>query len=369
MTSSSMRKIAIILPSYNPDANLPALIRRLQELTTMEIIVVNDGSKKECAPIFDEVKRLGATLIEHAVNLGKGRALKTAFNYFLSRYPDGGGATTADADGQHAPKDILNVANAMNEYPDSVILGVREFHSKDVPFKSRFGNLLTCKVLKLFSGGLNISDTQTGLRGIPASFMRELMNCHGERFEFETRMLLLAHERDMPIRETPIQTIYINSNRETHFDPIRDSIRIYRILFSSFFRRLFRFLVSSGLSAVADILLFYLFFRLFTDMPIPRLFAAVLLARIISSTLNYLLNKNLVFRQNSSGREFFSFSSYWKYGALCVLICAASYYGTRLAVWAFGTEYIVLEKIIVDTFLFFASFFFQSLVVFARGKR
>ena len=106
-------------------------------------------------------------LLRHAVNLGKGAALKTAFNYVLCAMPDAAGVVTADADGQHAPEDIARVAEALAAQPDALVLGARAFGA-DVPLRSRFGNIVTRGIMHALLGR-KLADTQTGLRGIPAA--------------------------------------------------------------------------------------------------------------------------------------------------------------------------------------------------------
>ena len=132
--------------------------------------------------------------MHHAVNLGKGRALKTAFDFVLGKFQDSVGCITADSDGQHTPECIMACAEALLTHPDSLIMGCRCFDKENVPARSEFGNKCTRMVMK-FLAGVSVSDTQTGLRGIPLSFMRELLTLKGERFEFETNMLMETKKR------------------------------------------------------------------------------------------------------------------------------------------------------------------------------
>ena len=224
--------IPIIIPSYEPDERLTELLSTLVT-EDVYVVVVDDGSGENYKEIFDRVRKsLGSKgiVLKHDVNKGKGRALKTAFQYVLDNIPDAIGAVTADSDGQHTKECIETVSESLKEHPDSLILGVRCFDEEDVPWKSRFGNTLTLKVMKIVSG-LSVSDTQTGLRGIPRKFMEELLTVDGERFEFETRMLLETVNK-YNIVEVPIETIYDSKeNHQTHFNPFLDSIKIYKILF------------------------------------------------------------------------------------------------------------------------------------------
>jgi hypothetical protein len=129
-------------------------------------------------------------VLRHAANLGKGRALKTGINHFLTVLPGFVGLVTADADGQHTLSDIVRVTQSMLAKPGCVALACRRFSGK-VPLRSRFGNELTRLVFHFFSGR-ELSDTQTGLRAFPSSLLLELLPLHGERYEYEMTVLALS---------------------------------------------------------------------------------------------------------------------------------------------------------------------------------
>lgn len=161
----------IIIPVYKPSDSFLFLLEKLKEIFSC-IIIVNDGSGKEYNSIFEEAKsHPGIVVLHHYVNLGKGRALKTAFNYCLS--PDASathGVITVDADGQHSIPDVIKIARALEKNPGKIILGCRSFHSSNIPFRSKFGNILS-KIVYKWLCGISVSDTQTGLRGLPFSFL------------------------------------------------------------------------------------------------------------------------------------------------------------------------------------------------------
>ena len=259
--------VSILIPAFNPDLNLPAYVRELCEAGFSHIVVIDDGSFQEKQEIFQRLEtEYGCLVLRHAVNMGKGRALKDALNYyqvFLSR--ECSGVITADCDGQHTVEDIRRMGQAMEEHPDSLILGARDFDQKSVPAKSRVGNKLTRTVMRLFYGG-KISDTQTGLRAIPNSLVEEYLTLPGERFEFETAMLLTALRRKTRIEEVPIQTVYLDGNKSTHFRPVADSWAIYKLILGTFFK----YSLSSLSSCLIDFALFLNFFATVTQGPICR---------------------------------------------------------------------------------------------------
>lgn len=168
-----MKRSTIIIPSLNPDKKLLDYVDSLIQEGFSEFIIIDDGSKVEIQDIFDLLEdREECVVLHHIVNMGKGRALKDAFNYYLAQKKVNdcgdftkGGVITVDSDGQHKVEDVLKLDNILQENSDALILGARNFFQENVPVKSKFGNQLTRKVMKFLYGG-NITDTQTGLRGI-----------------------------------------------------------------------------------------------------------------------------------------------------------------------------------------------------------
>lgn len=358
--------INVVIPTLNPDDGILRLVDEIKKTVGCPIIVVNDGSRENRSWIFERLKNSGVTVLHHAVNLGKGRALKTAFNHFLLNNPNDIGVITCDGDGQHTPDDIGRCVDALAERPRSMILGCRDFSVGNVPFKSYFGNRLTSSVMKLC--GLTISDTQTGLRGIPRKLMEALMNINGERFEFETEMLLASRRHNVGIFEVPIETVYVDGNRETHFDPIVDSLKIYRVIGRYFLKKIAAFASSGILSALIDVSLFYLLFNhVLAGAAYGRLFWSVSLSRAVSLCVNYLLNRNLVFGR-ARGNKVFDVVSFLKYLALCVVVMSLSYLMTKVGNLMFPEQNIVLIKVIADVIAFFVSFGAQQTIVFKNNK-
>ncbi len=354
--------IPLIIPSYEPDDRLINLLQSLTVSGFTHIILVNDGSDEKYAHFFETAKNdYGCTVLNHVVNLGKGRALKTAFNYCLNNDSELVGCVTADSDGQHNAHDILAVMDALITEPNNLILGSRDFSNANVPRKSYFGNTLTRKVCK-FLCSVDVSDTQTGLRGIPASFMRDLLETAGERFEFETRMLIQSKDNH-PITEIPIETVYDSKeNHQTHFNPIVDSVKIYLIFGAEFIR----FAISSLSSSVVDLVLFTLFCKLFKTLyPVGAYIAlATVSARVLSATYNYLINYTFVFKSNVNKGIALT-----KYVALAVIQMSLSALFVTLLFMAFPAIPEVIIKVIIDTILFFISYYIQKRLIFKRIKK
>lgn len=353
-----MRSAVIIIPALNPDDKLVEYVRELIDNGFKNILVVDDGSRAEKKSIFMEIEKYKeCTVLYHAINMGKGRALKNAFNYYLINFSgDYKGVITADSDGQHTVQDVLKLEKSMGENMESLTLGVRDFNRDNVPYKSKFGNKLTRSIIKLLYGG-SISDTQTGLRAIPNSVLYKYLDLYGERFEYETTMLIESLHNNIPINEVQIETVYINNNKETHFRPIADSWAIYKLIFTIFFK----YILSSISSAVVDFLIFSIFTFILRDVQIGlRIGIATVVARIISSLYNYCINKNIVFKGNGN-------NTFLKYYILCILQMCCSMGGVYVLCYYLHLDEII-AKVIVDGLLFLLSFQIQRTWIFGRGK-
>ena len=349
----------IVIPAYEPDERLIKLLTELDQMDLGSVFIVNDGSGREYDHIFEKaenlVERLDGRVIRHDINRGKGRALKTAFEYILNNRSEIKAVVTADSDGQHTPECINKIITTVKSCENGFILGVRKFDGEGIPWKSRFGNNLTVKLFKYITG-VYVSDTQTGLRGIPREYLRELIDLKGERFEYEMRMLLYVADH-FKIEEVPIKTVYESeSNHKTHFNAVKDSVRIYRILGERFFR----FLFSSLSSCVLDLIFFWIFCRALKGaFPFIYTALATVAARIISAVYNYLINYKIVFASKSNIR-----TSAVKYVTLAVIQMGLSAALVTGIVNVFIGSSEVIIKVIVDTVLFFVSYKVQQKFVF-----
>lgn len=338
--------VAVLIPAWHPEPALLTLAARLRAAGIGLLLVVDDGSPAEFATIFEELQRDGVSVLRHAVNCGKGRALKTGFNFLLTEHPELTGVITADADGQHSAEDILRVAAALGTAKGRPVLGVRAF-AGSVPLRSRFGNTLT-RTIFAFVTGVKIGDTQTGLRGLPLAVLPELITLDGEHYEFEMTVLahLCRHGRG-PVT-VPIETIYIENNRSSHFDPVWDSMRIYFVLA--------RFVLSSIVASVVDFIGFTLAFATTGNLAI-----AVGTGRL-SSLLNFAMNRRFVFRVRGS-----VLPALVRYYALVVCIALLSLALLRFTVHHLHWN-VYLAKLCVDAPLSIVSFSVQRTFIFRRTE-
>ena len=355
--TSAAKRVSVIVPSYNPDEKLATVVSDLERAGFDDIIVVNDGSREDCLKFFPSpADHPALTLLTHEVNRGKGAALKTAFNWFIENRPDRAGVVTADGDAQHRVCDILGCAADMLASGD-LILGVRDFSLPDVPPRSRMGNRITSTVFLVLCG-LRVSDTQTGLRAIPRDALPDLCRVGGDRYEYETNMLLALKSFGIKYRERKIETVYIEENQTSHFRPVRDSLRIYALIL--------KFLLSSGAATIIDLLLFYLFSRYLPAGKFITLEATVL-ARAVSSLVNFSLNRNVVFHNKANVLKTLA-----KYYAFAIPVMLTSAGGVTLLGYIFSTRAAWLKtifKMIIDTIIYFISFRVQREWVFRQSPQ
>ena len=345
-SAPTLSSLAVLIPAWHPEPALSVLVAELLERGFGAVVLVDDGSRKDCDPIFAAAAALPRVdLLRHAVNLGKGRALKTGFNHVLNAHPELAGVVTADADGQHTSVDIERVALALLRAGSRPVLGSRTFE-QDVPLRSRLGNLLTRRIFGFLTGA-RLSDTQTGLRGLPLALLPELLPLDGERYEYEMTMLAhLCRGGQLPV-EVPIATIYIGNNRASHFSPVWDSMRIYFVLL--------RFFASSLVAAGVDLAGFSFCF-VFTH----HLLLSVAVGRF-SSLINFALNRRFVFQSLASVP-----AALWRYYVLVVAIGGLSY-GLIFTLHTYARWNVFAAKIVVDAILSLVSFSAQRTFVFRRG--
>ncbi|WP_026546914.1 bifunctional glycosyltransferase family 2/GtrA family protein [Paenarthrobacter nicotinovorans] len=297
----------ILIPAYEPDHQLTALIRNLQAADPwLTMVVVDDGSGPDYQQTFDDAARLGCHVLSYAVNGGKGHALKSGFAFIAERFP-GQDVVCADSDGQHAVADILAVADRVRHVTAAMILGCRNF-TGSVPARSRFGNTVTRGLFRLATGQ-RVADTQTGLRGYRADMLPWLLTVRGQRYEYELNLLLEAKQAGYGIESVEIATVYLDNNSGSHFRPVADSLRIYAPLL--------KFLGSSLSAFVVDTVMF-LVLSAVTD----SLLLAVVGARLVSASVNFLVNRRLVFEH---GKDTSLRAAAAGYMALVVVLLSANY--------------------------------------------
>ena len=334
--------MVVIIPAYQPDEKLYRLVLDLHEQTDYDLVIVDDGSDRDCRDLFASLEPY-AKVLKHPQNRGKGAALKTALSYIYERYPADEGIVTIDADGQHLPEDIIRVSKVWEAEPEKLVLGSRRF-TGDVPFKSRAGNAITRFVFAL-STGVKVFDTQTGLRAFGVFRIPMMLEMKGDRYEYEINVLLYATRHRIPIQEVTIQTVYIEDNKSSHFNPFRDAWRIYKMIL---------FFVASSLVAMLLDYVLLLLLSSATKGMAQSLLISVVGARVLSSLANYFMNCKLVFENRNK-------SSIVRYYLLVAGILAVNY---GLMVVITHLMPLAVGKILVELMLYPLSFYIQRKYVF-----
>ncbi len=344
-----MKNICIIIPSLNPDERLGGVVSSLVSEGFNDIILVDDGSKEENKKYFPTGD--GITLITHPTNFGKGTALKTALSYLTKHRQDITGAVTCDGDGQHLSSDVKRVAEEMKK-TGNFVLGVRDFSLPNVPPKSRIGNRLSCFALMLCSGS-KFSDTQTGLRGIPSELFTDMIQIDGARFEYETNVLLALRSIGAKHSEVKIETVYLDENKGTHFHPIKDTVRIFSLII--------KYILSSAISFITDLVIF----GILTKLCGIGVILSTIAARAISSIVNFIFNKKVVFNSSVSLPK-----AIIKYYCLAIPVMLISAFGVKGIAYGLGLEessiIVTLIKAVVDCILFVANYKIQKKWIFGK---
>jgi glycosyltransferase involved in cell wall biosynthesis len=341
-------KIALI-PAYEPSETLLELLRELND-AHFGIVLVDDGSGEKYRRIFSEAGRFGKVLV-HDTNLGKGKALKTGLAFISRHCSESSVVVTLDADGQHRVPDVLKVADAALNSPGALVLGCRRFCG-NVPARSRFGNSVTRFVYRLATGS-GVHDTQTGLRAFTSEMIPFMLNVSGERYEYEMNVLLKCSTKKVPIKEVEIATIYIDGNSGSHFNAIKDSLRIYRDIFRFAASSLTGFAVDYGVYS----LLLVSTKSLGSAVSLPL---SNISARIVSSGVNYSLNRRFVFKSEDSvvktAAQYFALAGCILAGNTLLLSVFVNYAGIN--------EY--AAKILTELTFFFVSWAVQKFVIFRK---
>jgi glycosyltransferase involved in cell wall biosynthesis len=342
----------VLIPAYQPDQRLTEFVEILvQQKAFAKIIVVDDGSSQDRAGIFDTLKCSfnEVIVLQHAVNRGKGQALKTGLNYYLLKAPASSpGIVSCDADGQHLAKDVVNVAQKGTEKA-SFTLGVRVFGS-NTPFRSKLGNTITSVLFGLFTG-YRLGDTQTGLRFFPRHFVGFFLKIPYDRFEYEFASLVsLTHEYPGSIQQVPIETVYLDGNSSSHYRAIKDSFTIGTIFFKFFFLS-----ISTTIIDYAVFTLAYLQFK--------HILLAFISARTVSIIYNFTLSRNFIFKVKTNLAKQLA-----KYIGLVVILMCVSWGITEFIAHIFG-GYVVLAKALAESGLFFLSWLVQRRFVFKPKRK
>ncbi len=214
------RKVCVIIPTYNNESTLAAVITDVAGYSD-HIIVVNDGSTDNSNSIIDSFPLIQS--IRYSKNVGKGWALRKAFKYaFENGYEY---AITIDSDGQHFAKDLPAFLEKLSAEPYSIIIGARNMDQSSVPGGSSFGNRFSNFWFKVETG-YSSPDTQSGYRLYPLKPISK-MHFFTRKYEFEIEVLVRASWKGVKVLSVPVSVYYASKEeRISHFRPYKDFFRI-----------------------------------------------------------------------------------------------------------------------------------------------
>ncbi len=276
--------LCALIPAYNPGEVVTGVIEQTLDHVD-HLILIDDGCDYANAQLLNDWKEHPkVTLLKHQKNLGKGHALYSGFQYFLTM--DCPYLVMLDSDGQHDPEEIVVFKQYVEASAPDFVIGIRT-DINQMPLKSKIGNVVMSKLFRLITG-IKLVDTQSGFRMLSRSFVRCFLNQSiPGRYETEMRMLFLAAKKEKAIVQIPIKTTYIDGNLHSKFRPLNDSI----LVLATFVK----FAGVGLMSFVFDYLLYLMLLTLGVGFLRAHLFS-----RVFSGVFNFAINKKMVFKDKSS---------------------------------------------------------------------
>lgn len=207
-----MKRVCVIVPAYNEATVIADVIQTSKKAFAkikgfdIDIVVVNDGSRDETS---SEAKKGGAIVVDHILNSGAGGATLTGLAYARKHKYDI--AATMDADGQHAPEDVVKGIKKIDKSPSGLLIGSRLIDSEGMSKTKVLGNMGLSLITKVLFG-VNVTDSQSGLR-IYSRAAIEKLDWKTTGYEFCSEMIWRAKQLGIEIEEFPIQAIYTDYSR------------------------------------------------------------------------------------------------------------------------------------------------------------
>ena len=212
-------KIGVLIPTFNNERTLKRVLDGVLEYTD-QVIVVNDGATDSTPKILANYPAVHQ--VHFPKNQGKGKALRVGFKEAFKLGYDY--AITIDSDGQHYPEDMTVFIAEIEKTPNSLLIGDRNMTQDGIPKKSSFGNNFS-NFWFWFETGIKLTDTQSGYRLYPLQSLGK-SRFFTRKFEFEIEVIVRAAWKGIPVRNVPVQVLYDESERVSHFRPFKDFARI-----------------------------------------------------------------------------------------------------------------------------------------------
>lgn len=225
------KDVLIVIPAYNEEKTIGKVVQALKVEGFMRILVVNDGSEDQTEMAAFQK---GAEIINHLVNLGKGAALKSGFEYAIGnqfKY-----VITCDADGQHLAKDVRKIADNLLQEKADVILGTR-FNNKallrdKIPISRKVFNKLA-NIVNFIISGVNASDSQCGLRGYNRKAI-SAMDLESRGLDIDSEILGEVRGNKLQFKEVKIEPVYTQYSLSKGQNFLKGLETLYRLLIKEF---------------------------------------------------------------------------------------------------------------------------------------
>ncbi|MEA3409345.1 MAG: glycosyltransferase family 2 protein [Candidatus Eisenbacteria bacterium] len=221
----------VVIPCKNLQSEVGEVVRGVLGLNLgLDVVVINDGSTDGTSAAAEAA---GAHVLEHEINLGKGAALKTGFEYAVEKQYDA--VITMDGDGQHDPSAIPDFLNAVEKCDADIILGTRMHAVGEMPKLRIWTNRTTSRIISLIARQ-EITDSQSGYRLIRVRVLRDIVESFvTTRYDTESELLIRAARRGYTTAAVAIKSIYTGA--VSHINPIVDTLRFIRLVGRSMFWR------------------------------------------------------------------------------------------------------------------------------------
>jgi glycosyltransferase involved in cell wall biosynthesis len=228
MTDAAQERLAqirsqtvAVIPAYHDERHIGDIVRRTgQQLD--HVLVIDDGSNDGTA---QRARDAGAEVIVHNQNRGKGEAIKTGLRHCLAREVTW--VILLDSDGQHLPEEIERFLSAADSATQPMLfVGNRMDNASAMPFIRRVVNRYMSRRISHLCGQ-RIPDTQCGFRMLHQQLIPELLG-GGDRFDYDTEVLIIATRKRYRIEPVPITTVY--SDQVSKIRPVRDALRFFKLM-------------------------------------------------------------------------------------------------------------------------------------------
>ncbi|HYR30184.1 MAG TPA: glycosyltransferase family 2 protein [Thermoanaerobaculia bacterium] len=210
--------IVAIIPALNAERSIAKVVAESRRHVE-PVLVIDDGSSDATGEV---AKAVGATVLRHEVNRGKGGALKTGFAWALEQGAEA--VITLDADGQHLPAEIPKFIAARAETDADLIIGGRAHLFGQMLPRRRLANQFSAACISL-AAGVRVTDSQSGFRLYSARLLRAL-TLRTDGFDMESEVIVRAGRRGMTVMTIPIDLGFVNGIATSHYKPLKDTLRI-----------------------------------------------------------------------------------------------------------------------------------------------